>query len=205
MKRSIVQSSRRVTVTVLSLYSLRMRVAISFVRPLVCGTSSWMSTPPLSLRLIVTCGGSSFRRIPKLSNSRSMRNLCVTGLAASSTIMMRSHVRAAEITCRPRPFPVAAPSMIPGKSRTCIRAPRYRSVPGIAVSVVNSYAAASDFVPVSVVSSVDFPTLGNPTRPTRVSPTFFTSNPSPPPPPPFDCAASCSRRSFANFALINPR
>jgi hypothetical protein len=38
------------------------------------------------------------------------------------------------------------------------------------VRVVNSYEAASEKVPVSLVSSVDLPTLGNPTSPTRVSP-----------------------------------
>ena len=38
------------------------------------------------------------------------------------------------------------------------------------VSVVNSYAAASEKVPVSFVRSVDLPTEGNPIRPTRVSP-----------------------------------
>ena len=39
----------------------------------------------------------------------------------------------------------------------------YFIVPGIHVSVVNSYAAASLLVPVSVVRSVLFPTDGNPT------------------------------------------
>lgn len=34
--------------------------------------------------------------------------------------------------------------------------------PGMQVSVVNSYAATSDWVPVSCVSIVLFPTLGNP-------------------------------------------
>lgn len=43
------------------------------------------------------------------------------------------------------------------------------------VSVVNSYDAASDLVPVNVVSRVDLPTLGNPMRDTRASPDFETS------------------------------
>lgn len=46
------------------------------------------------------------------------------------------------------------------------------------VSVVNSYEAASDCVPVSFVSSVDFPTDGNPINPTRASPDLDTSKPS---------------------------
>jgi hypothetical protein len=57
-------------------------------------------------------------------------------------------------------------------------------VPGIAVSVVNSYPAASEKVPVNFVNNVDFPTDGNPTRPTRVSPLLLTSKPLSPAPPP---------------------
>ena len=59
---------------------------------------------------------------------------------------------------------------------TCIRAPRYFIVPGMHVKVVNSYAAASLFVPVKDVSNVDFPTLGKPTNPMRVSPDFVTGH-----------------------------
>ena len=78
--------------------------------------------------------------------------------------------------------------------------------PGTAVSVVNSYAAASEYVPVRVVSSVDLPTDGKPTRPMRVSPLFFTSKPRPPPPPPVLCGpAMISRFSLAIFALMSPR
>jgi hypothetical protein len=43
--------------------------------------------------------------------------------------------------------------------------------------VVNSYAAASDRVPVRLVSKVDFPTEGNPTKPILVSPDLVTSKP----------------------------
>mmetsp|Transcript_15405 Transcript_15405/g.51918 ORF Transcript_15405/g.51918 Transcript_15405/m.51918 type:complete len:247 (-) Transcript_15405:25-765(-) len=205
MNRSIVQSSRRTTSAEVILYSLQIRTTISLVRPLVCGTSSWTEMPPLSLRRMVTSGTDSLRRIPKLESSRSIKNLCVTGRAQSRMIMMRSQVRAAEMTWRPRPLPDDAPSMIPGKSRIWMRAPRYFIVPGMAVSVVNSYAAASDCVPVSVVSKVDLPTDGNPTRPTRVSPTFFTSKPSPPPPDVFRPCSSSSRRSLASLALTRPR
>ena len=45
------------------------------------------------------------------------------------------------LTCRPRPFPSLAPSMIPGKSSNWILAPRNLMTPGTHVSVVNSYAA----------------------------------------------------------------
>ena len=72
--------------------------------------------------------------------------------------------------------------------------------------VVNSYEAASEKVPVSFVRSVDLPTDGKPTMPTRASPTLFTSNPSPlaPPPPPPDGSIS-SRRSLASLALSIPK
>ena len=47
------------------------------------------------------------------------------------------------------------------------------------VNVVNSISDVADFVPVSVVNKVDFPTEGNPTNPIRVSPLFETSKPRP--------------------------
>lgn len=50
------------------------------------------------------------------------------------------------MTCRPLPLPSEAPSMIPGRSSICISAPPYSRTPGIAVRVVNEYAATSDFV-----------------------------------------------------------
>lgn len=78
-------------------------------------------------------------------------------------------------------------------------------MPGIAVSVVNSYDAASENVPVSFVKSVDLPTEGNPTSPTRVSPTLFTSKPSPVPPPDFEPASVISRRSLAILAFSRHR
>ena len=81
-------------------------------------------------------------------------------------------------------------------------------VPGIHVSVVNSYAAASLLVPVSVVNKVLLPTLGNPTNPTLVSPLFVTSNPRPAsllpallPPGPL----ISSLRNLASLAFSVPR
>ena len=59
-----------------------------------------------------------------------------------------------------------------------------------------SYAAASLCVPVSFVSSVDLPTEGKPTNPTRVSPALLTSKPRPPPPPPPLPPESASRSSL---------
>ena len=47
--------------------------------------------------------------------------------------------------------------------------------PGITVTVVNAYAATSLTASVIWFSSVDFPTLGNPTRPTVACPLFFTA------------------------------
>ena len=46
------------------------------------------------------------------------------------------------------------------------------------VNVVNSYAAASDSVPVNLHCNVDLPTEGKPINATRASPRRATSNPS---------------------------
>ena len=54
----------------------------------------------------------------------------------------------------------------------------------------------------SEVSSVDLPTDGKPTRPTRASPVAFTSKPSPAPcAPVFGPSKSSSRLYLASFAL----
>lgn len=58
----------------------------------------------------------------------------------------------------------------------------------------------SEKVPVNLLRSVDFPTEGKPTKPTRESPLLVTSKPSPAPPPPFDEGARSSLRSFASLA-----
>ena len=110
---------------------------------------------------------------------------------------MRSSINctfAAEMTCRPRPLPSLAPSIIPGKSRTWISAPPYSSTPGIAVNVVNEYAATSDFVFVTFERNVDLPTEGKPTSAIRASPDFDTSNPVPAAPPaPGPGSNNCAR------------
>ena len=84
-------------------------------------------------------------------------------------------------------------------------APRYLITPGMHVSVVNSYAATSEKVPVSLFSSVLFPTDGNPTMPTRQSPVLVTSKPSPLGPDLAVLPSMRSRRSLASFALSEPR
>ena len=88
--------------------------------------------------------------------------------------------------------------MIPGKSRIWISAPPYSSTPGMAVRVVNEYAAASLLVLVILDKKVDFPTEGNPTSATRASPLLLTSKPLPPPPlPPVGSRSwALSRASF---------
>src|SRR5947207_16472 len=125
----------------------------------------------------------------------------VTSLPTSSSatllslLQFRKHTFAALITCLPLPFPSAAPSIIPGKSSTWISAPPYSRTPGMAVSVVNAYAATSDFVFVILERNVDFPTEGNPTSAIRASPDFDTSKPDPPPPEePGPGSRSCARR-----------
>ena len=45
---------------------------------------------------------------------------------------------------------------------TCIFAPLYLMTPGTVVSVVNSYAATSEYTPARLVISVDLPTDGKP-------------------------------------------
>mmetsp|Transcript_8949 Transcript_8949/g.31584 ORF Transcript_8949/g.31584 Transcript_8949/m.31584 type:complete len:254 (-) Transcript_8949:193-954(-) len=186
-------------------YSRQIDVAISMSR-WSCWPLARYVTPPFSLRCTTISGGSLFSRMPKPSSSCSMMRLCVIGLLASSTIRMTLHVRAVPMTCRPRPLPSLAPSMIPGRSSSWILAPLYRNTPGMAVRVVNSYAAASDSVPVSFVNSVDLPTEGKPTSPTRVSPLLLTSKPSPAPPPlPLTADDTTSAFSFARRAFSSPR
>ena len=140
-------------------------------------------------------GGSRFRRMPTASSSASSNRRCSAFFVASRIMRIRSLVFAALMTWRPRPLPSAAPSMIPGRSRTWISAPPYSSTPGIAVSVVKEYDAASDLVFVTLDRNVDFPTEGKPTSAIRASPDFETSNPVPPPPPaPGAGSRSCARR-----------
>lgn len=81
-----------------------------------------------------------------------------------------------EITSFPRPRPEDAPFTRPGTSRNWIVAPLCSSTPGTTVRVVNSYAATSDFAPVTLFRRVDFPTDGKPTRVTVPSPDFFLPN-----------------------------
>ena len=73
------------------------------------------------------------------------------------------------------------------------------------VNVVNSYAAAMLSVPVSLVNSVDFPTLGNPINATRASPDFITSKPSPVLPPLDVLRDKSSCRYRASFAFNSPK
>eukprot|EP00982_Pelagococcus_subviridis_P017385 31534-Pelagococcus_subviridis.AAC.7 len=76
--------------------------------------------------------------------------------------------------------------------------------PGMHVSVVNSYAATSLSVPVSSVSSVDFPTDGNPMSATRPWPYLDTSKLSSFEPLVLDGARSCVR-SLASLDFKMPR
>lgn len=61
--------------------------------------------------------------------------------------------------------------------QTCILAPLYLMHPGTVVSVVNSYAATSEYTPAKLDNRVDLPTDGNPTNPIRASPVLATSKP----------------------------
>lgn len=133
---------------------------------------------------------SPFRRIENHENQITCLHLISDHLLP---LIHQKPTFAAEITCRPRPFPSAAPSIIPGKSNTWISAPAYSSTPGIAVSVVNEYAATSLLVFVILERKVDLPTEGKPTRAMRASPLLETSKPEPPPEP----APGAGSRSWA--------
>lgn len=78
-------------------------------------------TPPLSFFRNAMLGGCLLRRMPNPSSSLSMIFLCCSGLSTSSTIKMRPQVLATAITCLPLPLPSLAPSMMPGKSRSCLK------------------------------------------------------------------------------------
>ena len=81
--------------------------------------------PPFSFFFTVIAGGRLLRRIPTPSSSFSITRLWPSGFIESRTMMTCWHVRAVEMTCRPRPLPSFAPSMIPGRSSSWIRAPRW--------------------------------------------------------------------------------
>lgn len=78
------------------------------------------------------------------------------------------------------------------------------STPGIQVSVVNSYAATFENVPVNLVNSVDLPTEGKPIIPTLASPLLETSKPSYVPPPFFEEESIISLLSLASLAFKSP-
>lgn len=136
-KSSAVQfGSRMATSALASLYSL-ITALISSWSMFVKGTVLVIAIPPLSFLRTVMLGGFLFKRIPKPSSSCSMRRLSLSGLRTSRTMKIRLHVRATgnhdlvrfrsgrllekdgspAMTCRPRPRPSFAPSMIPARSR----------------------------------------------------------------------------------------
>mmetsp|Transcript_18681 Transcript_18681/g.58016 ORF Transcript_18681/g.58016 Transcript_18681/m.58016 type:complete len:293 (-) Transcript_18681:248-1126(-) len=79
--------------------------------------------PTFSFFLNTMLGGFLLSLMPKPSSSFSITALCVMGFITSSTIRIRLQVLAVAITCRPRPLPSFAPSMIPGRSSNWIFAP----------------------------------------------------------------------------------
>jgi hypothetical protein len=168
----------------------------------------------------IAYGASRFSRIPTASNSLSRSCRCSARFVASRIITIISLVCsryqfvneviyrgnltfAAEMTCRPLPFPSEAPSMIPGKSRTWISAPPYSNTPGIAVRVVKAYAATMDLVFVILDKKVDFPTEGNPTSAIRASPLLLTSKPVPPLDPAPAAGSSSCARNRASFLDVS--
>ena len=74
----------------------------------------------------------------------------------------------------PRPAPLAAPSIKPGKSSIWIFASLYFKTPGTTSKVVKAYEPVSLSASVRALSNVDLPTLGNPTSATVASPAFLT-------------------------------
>mmetsp|Transcript_2968 Transcript_2968/g.8655 ORF Transcript_2968/g.8655 Transcript_2968/m.8655 type:complete len:208 (+) Transcript_2968:487-1110(+) len=204
MRSSGVASQLIRTVADMMRYSVRIA--------LIESSSRWVSLqvaaklmPPDTFFSTLMSGGCLLSRIPTPSSSRSMIFFCAMSFIASRTMMRHEQVRATAITCRPRPLPSRAPSMIPGRSSSWIFAPFQYLMPGMHVSVVNSYEAASEATSVSEVSSVDLPTDGNPTKPTRASPVARTSKPSPGPPPPPLGSATSSRLYLASLARSEQR
>mmetsp|Transcript_26121 Transcript_26121/g.50787 ORF Transcript_26121/g.50787 Transcript_26121/m.50787 type:complete len:217 (-) Transcript_26121:204-854(-) len=131
---------------------------------------------PCDSLLMTTLGASWFRRIPIIANSCSNICRCSPARFASMNSITKSADLADAITCRPLPIPIAAPSMIPGRSRICIFACLYSKMPGMHVNVVNSYPATLEVVLVRFVKNVDLPTDGNPIRATLASPALEASN-----------------------------
>lgn len=164
-----------------------------------------ISIPPFSFFLILILGGFLLSLIPNPSNSFSIIILCIAGLVESNTIMIRLQVLATAIIYFPFPLLSLAPSTIPGKSNNYNLQPLSLRTPGMHVNVVNSHSAISDFVPVNLVKSVDFPTDGNPINPILASPFFATSKPSPPLPLALIILSNCSLLSLAILALRRPR
>lgn len=156
--------------------------------------SSSASNKALCSALFVASRTMRIRSLVFLAEIRNYISIfyCIKHPARKSQAQVRNTF-AAETTCLPLPFPSEAPSIIPGKSSTWISAPPYSSTPGIAVSVVNAYAATSLFVFVTFDRKVDLPTLGKPTSAIRASPLLLTSKPDPPPDP----APGAGSRSWA--------
>ena len=77
-------------------------------------------------------------------------------------------------TSLPLPAPLAAPSISPGRSSIWMFASLYFNTPGTTSKVVNAYDPVSLSASVKLFKSVDFPTLGNPTKATVASPAFLT-------------------------------
>mmetsp|Transcript_7145 Transcript_7145/g.19207 ORF Transcript_7145/g.19207 Transcript_7145/m.19207 type:complete len:225 (-) Transcript_7145:407-1081(-) len=119
MRSSTVMSSLKRISQLKIRYSCKIR-KMSLSSRWVKGTVEFMDTPPPLRFLKVTLGGGLFNRMPTDSSSLVRISLWPQGLVASSTISRRSALLQTEITCRPRPLPSLAPSMIPGKSRSWI-------------------------------------------------------------------------------------
>mmetsp|Transcript_6252 Transcript_6252/g.17957 ORF Transcript_6252/g.17957 Transcript_6252/m.17957 type:complete len:284 (-) Transcript_6252:679-1530(-) len=121
MRSSTVLSSLNSRSALWILYSCIMRPII-FSSRLVRGAVELIPTPPVFFRLKKMLGGSLLSRMPTDSSSRVRISLCPVGFDASSTISSRSADLHTAMTCRPRPLPCAAPSMIPGRSSSWILA-----------------------------------------------------------------------------------
>jgi hypothetical protein len=130
--------------------NIAMRVTKQSVRTTLHG--SWIGSERTIWRLCVQSNSNSlelcFQELPLLVRFRCIH--CSENIDESSMIhsyagncdslmmIMTSAVLATLTTCRPRPRPIAAPSTIPGKSRSCIRAPSYSSTPGIAYTEISA-------------------------------------------------------------------
>ena len=132
---SEVTSSRTTTLALFTPYRCSISLTCDSVMrvSLACCATVMPPEPDFST---VMLGGSWLRRMPMLPSSEvSTRAWC--GWKTSRISSTRSALLATDSILFPRPRPLEAPFMMPGRSSICMRAPLYSIMPGTTVRVVN--------------------------------------------------------------------